>query len=1095
MKRVIYTFSILLLVLTSALTAQQEKTSKPDALMLRFPDVSADKIVFTYAGDIWTVPKEGGIAARLSTAKGQEYFPKFSPDGKWIAFTGNYDGNMDVYIMPSTGGVPQRLTHNPSVDFVVDWYPDGKDILYRSGMYSPSNRFNRLFKESINGGLPEQLPMKIAEIGSFNSDATKLVFETKSLEFRTWKRYRGGWASQLWIYDLKKNTAEQITFNKASSAVPMWHNNIIYFLSDRDENKIGNIWAYDIATQKFREVTHFTDYDVKWPSLGPEDIVFEKGGEVFLLDLKTEKAHPVDIKVPADLPQDRPQLKNLVQLVYSYSLSPSGKRALFGARGEVLTVPEKHGSVQDLTNTSGVAERFPSWSPDGKYVAYFSDKTGEYELYIRPGDGSGEEKQITHDGHCFRYNPVWSPDSKWIAFSDKTGSIYVVNVEDGKPKLVDKNVWDFHVHYNWSPDSKWLAYDKGVNELSYAVFIYGLEDGKTHQVTTGYYNSNSPVFDPGGKYLYYFSNDNFKPVYGDMDATWIYPNSTSIVALTLQKDEASPLAPQNDEETVKADSSKKKSDESKLKKDEDKKEKSKEEVKPVKIDFENIYQRAVKLPIDNGNFSALYAVEGKVLYQREPAAGAAKPSSPSGSVYYYDLKERESKEIISGVNGFDVSADGKKIIYKSGTTYGIIDLAAGKKVGDGKIETDKMEAWINPRQEWKEIFNDAWRIERDYFYDPGMHGVNWEGIKKRYESLLPYVVDRNDLNYVIGEMISELNSSHTYVSGGDMEQPKAISVGLLGCDYKLDNGFYRISKIYKGGPWDNVEVRSPLLEPGVDVKEGDYLLAVNGQAVDTKKDPWAAFQGLANEAVILTVNSKPTFEGARKVLVKPLASEARLRNLSWIEANREKVDKETGGRAGYVYVPNTGTEGQSELVRQYTAQYKKEAMIIDERFNSGGQIPDRFIELMNRPVLSYWARRDFYSGQTPFIACPGPKVMLINGWSGSGGDAFPYYFREEKVGKLIGERTWGGLIGYGDNPQPIDGGFLSAPSFGIWDTTGHWTVEGYGVDPDYEVTDNPAELAKGNDQQLEKAIEEIKEELKENPPKDLHKPPYPDKSK
>ena len=1093
MKR--YYLAIAATLMLAAAIFAQTKLRKPDALMLRFPDVSKDKIVFVYAGDIWTVSKEGGIASRLSTAAGQEYFPKFSPDGKEIAFTGNYDGNMDVYIMPSIGGIPKRLTHNPSVDFVVDWYPDGKDLLYRSGMFSPSNRFNRLFKESIDGGMPEQLPMKIAEIGSFNSDASKLVFETASLEFRTWKRYRGGWASKLWIYDLKNNTAEQITFDKASDAVPMWHNNSIYFLSDRDENKIGNIWAYDVNTKQLREVTHYTDFDVKWPSLGPDDIVFEKGGEVFLLDLNTEKAHPVNINVPADLPQDRPQLKNLAGLINDYSLSPTGKRALFGSRGEVLTVPEKHGSIQDLTNTSGVAERFPSWSPDGKYAAYFSDKTGEYELYIRLGDGSGEEKQITHDGHYFRYNPKWSPDNKWIAFSDKTGSIYVVNIEDGKTKLVDKDNWDFHVHYNWSPDSKWLTYDKNVNEFSYAVFIYGMEEGKTHQVTTGYYSSNSPVFDPGGKYLYYFSNDNFNPVYSDMDATWIYPNSTSIVAVTLSKDEASLLAPQNDEETVKSDSTKEQSEESKSKKKEDKKEKSVDSSKSVKIDFENIDQRAVKLPVDKGNFSALYAVEEKVLYQREPAAGAAKPGSPSGTVFYYDLKERESKEIISGVNGFDVSSDGKKIIYKSGSTYGIIDVAAGKKVGDGKIETDKMQTWINPREEWKEIFEDSWRIERDYFYDPDMHGVNWEGIKKRYEAMLPYVIDRNDLNYVIGDMISELNSSHTYVGGGDMQQPKSINVGLLGCDYKLENGYYRITKIYKGGPWDNVEVRSPLLDPGVDVKEGDYLLSVNGQKIDTGKDPWAAFQSLANETVTLTINSKPSFDDARKISVKPLASEARLRNLSWIEANREKVDKETDGRAGYVYVPNTGIDGQNELVRQFTAQYKKEAMIIDERFNSGGQIPDRFVELLNRPVLSYWARRDFHSGQTPTIACPGPKVMLINGWSGSGGDAFPYYFREEKVGKLIGKRTWGGLIGYGDNPQPIDGGFLSAPSFGIWDTTGHWTVEGYGVDPDIEVTDNPAELAKGNDQQLEKAIEVIKEELKENPPKDLHKPPYPDKSR
>jgi tricorn protease len=1088
-------YFFLVVLFCSTILAQQNSTRKPDALMLRFPDVSTDKIVFVYSGDIWTVSKDGGVASRLSTAKGMEYFPKFSPDGKSIAFTGNYDGNMDVYIMPSVGGVPKRLTHNPMVDFVVGWYPDGKNILYRSGMYSPSNRFNRLFKESIEEGLPEQLPMKIAEIGSFNADASKIVFETASLEFRTWKRYRGGWASKLWIYDLKNNTSEQITFDNAVDALPMWHGNTIYFLSDRDDNKKHNIWAYDVDTKQFREITHFTDYDIKWPSLGPNDIVFEKGGEIFLLDLVTEKSRPVDIEVPADLPQDRPQLKNLSGLVNNFSLSPSGKRALFCARGEILTVPEKNGSIQNLTNTSGIAERFPSWSPDGKYVAYFSDKTGEYELYIRPGDGSGEEKQITKDGHCFRYNPEWSPNSKSIAFSDKTGSIYIVNIDDGETKLVDKNEWDFHLHYNWSPDSKFLAYDKGISELSSGVFIYDIKEEKIYPVTTGYYNSTSPVFDPGGKYLYYYSNDQFHPVYGDMDATWIYPNSTSIVAVTLQKDGLSPLIPQNDMEEVKADTSKKNDESDKSKKADDKKGKSDDGAKPVKIDFENIEQRSVKLPVEVGNVGPLHAVEGKVVYQKEPSAGDAKPGAPTGTVYYYDLKDRESKEIISGINTYDISADGKKIIYKSGFIYGIIDLAAGKKVGDGKINTDNLETWINPREEWTEMFNDAWRIERDYFYDPGMHGVDWKAIKDRYAALLPFIIDRNDLNYIIGEMIGELNSSHTYVGGGDVEQPKTINVGLLGCDYEIANGYYRFKKIYKGGSWDNLEITSPLLEPGNDVKEGDYLIAVNGLPLDIKEDPWAAFQGLADQTITLTINSKPNFEGARKILVKPLSSEARLRNLAWIEENRDKVDKETGGKAGYVYVPNTGMDGQSELVRQYTAQYTKDAMIIDERFNSGGQIPDRFVELLNRPVLSYWARRDFKSTQTPFIACPGPKVMLINGWSGSGGDAFPYYFKEEKIGPLVGKRTWGGLIGYGDNPQLVDGGFLSAPSFGIWDTAGNWTVEGYGVDPDYEVTENPAELAKGNDEQLEKAIEVINENLKEHPVKKLQKPHYPDKSK
>jgi len=1091
----------------------------PDARMLRFPDVSGERIVFVYAGDLWTVPKAGGLARKLSSPKGQEQFPKFSPDGRTIAFSGNYDGNTDVYTVPSDGGVPVRLTHHPAADLVVEWYPDGKGILYRSGMFSPSIRFNRFFKQPAKGGMPETLPLPYGELAAFSPDGDRMAFQLISGESRTWKRYRGGMASDIWLYDFKQQTSEKLTDFAGTDALPMWRENTIYFLSDRDEHKKLNIWAYDLETRKTRQVTKFTEYDVKWPSIGPDAIVFENAGRLHLLDLANGTSQPVSVQVPADLPRARTTLKSVSENIESYSLSPSGKRAIFEARGEIFTVPEKHGSIRNLTNTAGVAERYPAWSPDGKLVAYFSDKTGEYELYTRSGDGKGDEKQITKDGTAFRYQPIWSPDSKKIAFTDKTGSLFIVEVEKGQPKFIDKDEWTRLSSYSWSADSRWLAYAKTMPNRNRAIMIYDTEEQKTRQATGDYYDNDDPVFDPDGDYLFFRSERAFDPVYGDMDNTWIYPNSTEIYAATLRRDVGSPTAPRSDEEfTEKSDKEKdgekknnKESQESKPDKGDENKEPSadeskkngeketgkdeKEKPKPVKIDFDGFERRIVKMPIDAGNIRSLNCVKGKLVFSRYAPAGTEKSGEPSGSLLYYDLKEREEKAVISDISSYNISADGKKVIYRSKSTYGIIELAAGKKVGDGKISTSDLKAWIDPQQEWRQIFTEAWRVQRDFFYDPNMHGLDWPAIKQRYQALLDYVVDREDLNYVIGEMIAELNSSHTYVRGGDIEEPDQVSVGLLGCDFELDaqNNAYRISKIYEGAVWD-AEVRCPLRTPGIEVNEGDYLLAVNGKEIDASKDPWAAFQGLADEVVELTINGKPSIEGARQVTVKPQSSEFRLRNLAWIEANRQKVQEATNNRVGYIYVPDTGRNGQNEFVRQFTPQWTKEALIIDERFNSGGQIPDRFIELLNRPLYNYWARRDHRDWRSPLVAHAGPKVMLINGWSGSGGDAFPYYFRKAGLGPLVGTRTWGGLIGISGNPQPIDGGFVSAPSFGFWNTQGQWDVEGYGVDPDYALENEPHKMAAGQDPQLEKAIEVILDLLAKQPPPQLQKPIYPDRS-
>lgn len=1098
MKRFL-SFGLILLYLSAAIAIGQPAKSKvPDALMLRFPDVSANQIVFVYAGDLWIVPKEGGFARRLSSPQGQEIFPKFSPNGQMIAFSGNYDGNTDVYVMPAIGGSPKRLTHHPDSDLVVEWYPDSKNILYRSRMKSPSRRFNRFFKQPVEGGMPGALPLPYGELASFSLDGNRMAFQYVSREFRTWKRYRGGLASDLWLYDLVKNFSEKITVFEGTDALPMWHKNTIYFLSDRDELKKLNIWAYSLDTKKIRQVTKFTEYDVKWPSIGPDSIIFENGGKLYLLDLKNETSRPLSIKVPADLPKIRAQLKDGSQNIESWTISPSGKRALFGARGEIFTVPAKHGSVRNLTNTSGVAERYPAWSPDKKHVAYFSDRTGEYELYLRRSDGKGKERQITKGGSVYRFDPVWSPDSKKIAFRDKTSSIFILIVADGKPKFVDKDEVTYISDYAWSADSQWLVYTKKMETGQGTIIIYDVVKHKIHQVTSGYYDDFQPVFDPDGEYLFFYSNRTFRPVYGDMDATWVYPNATDIFALTLRKDVKSPIAPRTDEEEVKEE---KKEEKGKSKKKETSSKKTEKEAdeedkpKPVKIDFDGIEQRVVKLPVRLGNVGPLHAVKGKVVYSRYPATGAAKSGVPSGTLLYYDLKEREEKTVISGIDDYDLSTDGKKVLYRSKKAWGIIDLAPEKKVGDGKIEINKMKAWISPREEWEQMFNEAWRIERDFFYDPNMHGLDWQAIKKRYKAMLPHVVDRADLNYLIGEMIAELNASHSYVGGGDAEQPKRISVGLLGCDFELDKkkNAFRLEKIYEGAVWD-AEVRSPLRQPGLEVKEGEYLLAVNGQPLDTSKDIWASFQGLAGEVVTLSINSTASMTGARDVIVKPVSSEFRLRNLAWIESNRKKVEKATNGKVGYIYVPDTSINGQNELVRQFIPQHRLDGLIIDERFNSGGQFSDRFIELMNRPLYAYGARREHQDITIPFLSHTGPKVMVINEWAGSGGDAFPYCFRKAGLGPIIGKRTWGGLIGISGNPMLIDGGFITAPNLAIWHPDGYWDVEGYGVEPDQEVENTPHEMAAGKDAQLEKAVAVVLDLLKKKPPKKPKRPAYPDRS-
>ncbi len=1080
MRRILLFFGLLLFTVTG-----REAFGQIDARLLQYPAVSHTQIVFDYAGDLWVAPKEGGVANRLTTPPGEEILPKFSPDGSKIAFSGNYEGNVDVYVIPSKGGMPLRVTYHGYPDRMVDWYPDGKSLLIASSMESGRQRYDQIYKVSAEGGMESKLPIPYGEFGSLSPDGDKIAFTPMSQAFRTWKRYRGGWAPDIWIFDLSKKVAENITDNPANDEFPMWHGSTIYFLSDRGTDERSNIWAYNLSTKQTREVTDFKDFDIHFPSLGPDDIVFEAGGKLYLLDLATEKYHEVKIEVVTDEITIMPRSENVEKMIANFSVASDGKRAIFEARGELFSVPAENGNVIDLTNTSGVAERYPAWSPNGRFIAYWSDRSGEYELTMKDMENPGAEKKLTSYGPGFRYRIYWSPDSKKLAFIDKAMDIYAYDVAGDKTTKVDKekNVYEGgleHFKMSWSSDSRWLAYAKDMDNQHSAVYVFDSKENKIRPVTSGYYNDSEPAFDPDGKYLYFLTNNTFSPVYSDMENTFVYPNSTKIAVVMLQDTLVSPLAPKNDTTVVKADGDAKKNEEKKT--DEKKPE---EKSKDVRIDFEGIAGRVVVLPPGAGNYRNVEAISGKVVFLKGPNSGSGEKKI---AAMYYDLEKREDKTIADGVSDYAISADGKKIMIAKDKSYYITDIAPEQKL-EKKMPVSDMTMTVNPREEWRQIFNDVWRFQRDYFYDPNMHGVDWNAMRSQYGKLIDYAMTRSDVNYILGELIGEISSSHTYRFGGDVETPKERAVGYLGVDWQLSNGAYRIQKIIKGAPWDN-EDRSPLEQPGINVKEGDYLLAVNGVAVDITKDPYAAFEGLAKKTVELTVNDRPVLDGARKVMVETMPDESRLRLLAWIESNREKVDKATGGKIGYIYVQDTSIPGQNDLERQFTAQIEKEGLIIDERFNSGGQIPDRFIEMLNRKPLAFWAVRDGTNWQWPPIANFGPKVMLINGWSGSGGDAFPFYFREAGVGPLIGERTWGGLIGISGVPQLIDGGIVTVPTFRMYTPDGKWFAEGHGVDPDFKVVEDPAELAKGVDQQLDKGIEVVMQLLKEHPPLAPKQPPY-----
>jgi len=913
-----------------------------DARMFRQPTVSQSQIAFVYAGDIWVVSKTGGTATRLSSPQGEESFPRFSPDGTKIAYSAAYDGNTDVYVVSAGGGEPVRLTHHPMPDRVVGWYPDGKRVLFASSRESGRQRFSQFYLVGTDGGLPEKLPVPYGEFGAFADNGTDFVYMPMSQDFRTWKRYRGGWAPDLWLFNLKTFASRNLTSDPANDAQPMWHGNTIYFVSDRGATERNNIWAMDVASGKARQVTQFTDFDISFPSIGADSIVFQAGGRLYLLDCASEKATEVPIRVITDETTLRPRTVKADALIADASVSPTGRRAAFGTRGDVVTVPAENGAVVNLTRTSGVAERYPRWSPDGKMIAYWSDKSSEYELTLRAADGSGSEQKVTSLGPGFRYTPYWSPDSKKLAFIDQAMKIRIYDVAAGRIVDVDQSPdWISHgslepFRFEWSPDSRWLTYARPASTSNNAIFLYDTKPGKLHQVTSGYLNDTQPVFDPEGKYLFYASDRSFEPVYGNFDNSWTYANPTQLVALALRKDVKSPLEARNDAEGKPDPKEESKKEEQR---EERKDEKPAAEAKPsppanVDIDLDGIESRGTVLPPKPGNYADLQAVKGKLLYRRLPRTGSSDEKSP---IVFFDLAEREEKTILDEADRFEVTFDGKKLFVTQKKKFAMVELKPAQKF-EKPMATADIEVPVDPRAEWRQLFTDAYRFERDFFYDPSMHGVDWAALRARYAKLLNDAVTRWDVNFVLGEFIGELNASHTYRGGGDEEKAPQRSVGMLGVDWELSNGAYRIKRIVAGGPWD-AAVRSPFGEPGVNVKAGDYVLAVNGLPLNTKADPWASFQGLGDKTVALTVNGTPSTAGAREVVVKCLTDETELRFRAWIEERRQQVDKATGGKVGYVYVQSTGVEAQNELMRQFIAQWKKDGLVIDERWNSGGQIP------------------------------------------------------------------------------------------------------------------------------------------------------------
>ena len=1058
-------------------------------LLVQKPTVNHTHVVFALAGDLWQVPRAGGEARRLTSGPGTETQPIFSPDGTQIAFTGEYDGNVDVFVMPASGGVPRRLTWHPGEDFAVNWTPDGRSILFRSARESET-RFRRLFTVPAAGGAPWALALPMGAHGSYSPDGRHLAylpigFGRALNRYDAWRRYRGGQTPEIWIADLADASIVKVPRTDSSDTLPMWSGTKIYFVSDRGTGSRASLWVYDTVSRKVELAFDAGNRDVKWASLGPGVIALEQFGQISLFDLKTRKVTAVDISVSADLLEVRPRLEKASAMIRSYAISPSGARAVFEARGEVFTVPAEKGDPRAITTTPGVHERTPVWSPDGKWIAYWSDATGEYQLHLKRPDGMGEEKQIRLTDPGFFFEPVWSPDSRRLAFTDNRLNVWMLEIDTGKATRIDTDTYYDPLGLQrldpaWSPDSRWIAYARLLKNHFRAIFVYSLETGKSTQITDGMSDAATPVWDRDARHLYFTASTDraLKPAWLDMSSN-TQEARRSIYVTVLRKDSPSPLAPESDEEKPGDDA----------KKDEPKKEEPKPDT-VVRIDFDGISQRILAVPMPPRDYDWLIPGKAGELYVQEAGESLS-------TFHKFQWKTRKAEPFLHGVNGLVISANGEKCLYQQGSRFAIAPTSAPPKNGEGLLKADQMEVRVDPRAEWRQMFHEVWRIQRDWFYDPSFHGYNLKAAADKYAVYLEALASRADLNYLFEEMLADLTVGHLYISGGQIPSSAKVNVGLLGANYEVYDDRYRFTRILPGENW-NPDLRSPLTGPGVTVEEGEFLLAVNGVEVKPEREVHSYLEGLAGKQVTLRVGRRSNGDGARDVIVVPVADESALRLRSWIDANRKYVDFRTKGRAAYVYLPNTGEGGYEYFNRYFFAQVDKEAAVIDERFNGGGQAADFIVDYLRRPLLNYWTTRYGEDFATPQRAIFGPKVMIVNEMAGSGGDALPWYFRKLKIGPLVGKRTWGGLVGILGFPVLMDGGNVTAPNLAFWNPDGPggkpaWEVENRGVAPDIEVDLDPKQWRAGRDAQLERAIDTVLAELDKQPKKApaVH-PPFPD---
>ena len=1105
------------------LVSAEASESSGEARLLRFPTIHGEQLVFSYAGDLFTVQVEGGVARRLTSDVGYEMFPRFSPDGRWIAFTGQYDGNTEVYVMPSEGGEPRRLTYTATLDrddisdrmgpnnIVMGWR-DNETVVFRSRGGEWNSFKGHLMLAKLEGGPSEKLPLPRGAWPTFSPDGSQMIYNRIFREFRTWKRYRGGQADDLWLYDFETKETKQLTEDPAQDIYPMWRGDQVYFVSERDASRQANLFVLNLKTRDVRQLTQFRQFAIKFPSLGSNAIVFENGGFLYRFDLRTENLAKIPVEIREDLAVGRDGWRDVSKETTGFDVAPDGNRAVLGARGELFTVPARRGPTRNLTRTPGVHERNPAWSPDGRWIAYVGDESGEDELWIRPQDGRGEARQLTTGGDTYKYEIAWSPDGTRIAWTDKQNRLQTVEIEGGETSLVTQaDAWEIR-EFTWSPDSQWLAYVQPEDRRFPNIYLSHLESGKKIQVTDGWFDVTQPEFSEDGKYLFFVSSRDFKPTYGQTEWNHIYTDMQRVYLVTLTQEVVSPFAPKSDEVKYRSlgDKSEKGVKESAQKGDKDgtDEKESKEEVaskdadveedsegkktastadskskdKKLHVDAEGIAQRIAVIPTDPGRYGGLQSIGDKLYYLRK------------GKLYHYDLKELKETEV-GDVQSFRVTADRKKMLVRTSGQYAIVDVPSGRlETKDKTLDLSEMKVRLDRQAEWRQIFNESWRQMRDFFYAPNLHEVDWESMRQRYAPLVGHVRHRADLTYVIGEMIGELSAGHAYVGGGDYPKPERIPMGLLGAELERHpSGYYRIGRIMKGHNWDP-KYRAPLTGIGVKIAEGDYIVSVNGETTREMTDIQVALVGAAGKQIVLGIHSEPSEVGAREETVIPTDNEQPLIYLNWVLDNIEKVDKATDGRVGYLHVPDMGVPGLNEFAKFYYAQLHKEALIVDVRGNGGGNVSPMIIERLQRDPVFWTIARNSTVDVNPDGQVLGPKVLLLDPFSASDGDIVAYRFRHYGLGPIIGKRSWGGVVGIRGSLPRLDGGSLNRPEFSRVDLEAkEWVMEGVGVEPDIELDNDPAREHAGIDDQLNRAIEEVLERLKEKPVRVPAPPAYPDK--